>query len=498
MNWLEVDKEGLARVLARREPYFVLHELVANCWDAPDVSRVDIQLQREGTRVTIEVQDDSPNGFTRLSDAYTMFSKSERGADETRAGRFGFGEKLVLALMKRATISSTSGTLIFDAEGRRKTRQRRERGSSFRGELAITSAQFEACCAAMHRLLVPAGIVTTFNGEVLPTRAALATVTETLPTDIAEADGHLRPTKRKATVQIYAAREGESAYIYELGIPIVEMDGRYSVNVGIKVPLSLERDGVRPAYLARIRAIVLETMTERLTQQDATSTWVRDALEAHGDELPPATVNRIMDLRFTDKRVTFDASDLEANKRAVAAGYTLVHGSQMSAAEWSAARSANAILPAGQVTPSPRPDSPDGAPRQYLEREKWSRAMTEVAAMTERVCSRVVERAVTVRICSDVTWPFGATYGDGHFTYNLGRLGHRFFEGPIEAIFDLMVHECGHQYESDHLSTQYYHALTKVAGRMVRLALKEPTLFAMARDGSQRARDSRPAAAAEA
>jgi hypothetical protein len=56
--------------------------------------------------------------------------------------------------------------------------------------------------------------------------------------------------------------------------------------------------------------------------------------------------------RFGEKRVSFDPSDPEANKLAVSQGYTVVHGSMMSAGAWNNARSAHAILPAGQVTPS--------------------------------------------------------------------------------------------------------------------------------------------------
>jgi len=72
-----------------------------------------------------------------------------------------------------------------------------------------------------------------------------------------------------------------------------------------------------------------------------------------------------MSRRFGDKRVSFDPSDPEANKLAVSQGYTVVHGGMMSSAAWQNAKAANAILPAGQVTPGPKvwtgEDNPNAA-----------------------------------------------------------------------------------------------------------------------------------------
>ena len=62
--------------------------------------------------------------------------------------------------------------------------------------------------------------------------------------------------------------------------------------------------------------------------------------------------------------------------------------------------------------------------------------------------------------------------------FNLSRCGRAFFDNGIsDDVNDLLIHEFGHHYASDHLSADYYRALCKVGARMVRLALDRPEMF---------------------
>lgn len=371
----------------------------------------------------------------------------------------------------------------FDAEGRHALRRKRAAGSVFSGVLRMTDAEIAECEAAVHRLIVPEGVVTTYNGAVLPARTAARTVEASLATEIADADGVLRKSTRKAAVRIYEPLPGEPAMLYEMGIPVVETSDRWHLDVQQKVPLTFDRDNVPPAFLSRVRALAVEAMRETLTTDDANAVWVRDAMQHHGDKLSNETVTALAALRFGEKRVAYDPSDREANHIAVSQGFTLVHGSQLKSEEWDLMRRAGALPPAGQVTPSPRPHvSPDGAPQVEVPEAEWTAAIRAVVAYVRRVAHRLIDApagAVAVTIVDDPAWPFAATYGGRRLTFNLGRLGHRWFSGPRAAITDLLIHELGHEYESNHLSREYYHALTRLAGRATELALAEPALFAL-------------------
>lgn len=482
MNWFEVDHKGLAKLLERKGKAFALFELVQNAWDE-NTSRVDVTLERiSGTRnARLVVRDDNPTGFANLSHAFTLFAESAKKGEVSKRGRYNCGEKMVLALCQEASIATTTGTVVFDAAGRSSKRTKTETGSVFTGVLRMTTEEIAECSAAMRTLLPPSGVVTTYNGEVLQPRPPVATFEAVLPTVTADEEGYLRRTERKATIHVHEPLPGEEASLFEMGLPVVPTGDRYHVDIQMKVPVSLDRDNVPPAYLAKVRALVVAHMAEHLQAADANSSWVREALQKAGDLVPDEAVQRLAELRFGEKRVAFDPSDMEANHIAVSQGFTLVYGSQLSKPEWEAVRRSGAVLPAGQVTPSPRPYSDGGSPLRLVAEEDWSPAVRAVAAYARRLAPLLIGREISVQIASEVAWPFAATYGGGQLTLNLGRLGHRWFEGDQLSINDLLLHELGHEYASNHLSEDYYKALTRLGASMVQLALDRPELLRLER-----------------
>ena len=481
MQWFDVDKAGLAKLLERKGKAFAIYELVQNAWDE-NTKHVTITLARMpgSPYAALEVTDDNPQGFKTLTHAFTLFADSEKKGDATKRGRFNLGEKLVLAVCRDAYIRTTTGTVSFGEYGRRQTGQKTKGGSTFYGELRMTDAEITECEEAVTRLIAPAGIKTTFNGTLLEQRLSVGEVEAKLPIEVADEEGVLRRSTRTTTLALYEPLAGEVATIYEMGIPIVETGDRWHVNVMQKVPLNFDRDNVTPAYGALVRSIVLEHMTDRLTNADANSTWARDAIEQHGDKLSEATVTKIMDLRFGEKRVAYDPSDPEANSIAVARGYTVVHGSQMSKQEWDAAKRVGTIAPAGRITPSPKAfsDDPNAPQLKVLDPSKWTPDMQRVAAYAKAIAPKLMGLGVTVRIANDLQWPFAGCYGSQELTINAGRLGHAWFKAEnFVAINELIIHEFGHQYSGNHLSSEFHDALCLLGAKLAQLALHEPRIF---------------------
>lgn len=483
--WFEVDKRGLAQLLERKGRAFVLYELVQNALDE-QTRRIDIRLERvNGARAKarLVVEDDCPEGFRDLTHAFTLFAESHKKGSADQRGRWNLGEKLVLALCEWAEIRSTRGGFRFDESGRHKLRARRTAGTRFEGVLSMSAADLQECARSVRRLLVPDGVRLTFNGRPVAARPPLKVVEATLPTELADAQGRLRATRRRTVVQIHAVAEGERACLYEMGIPVVETGDKYHVNVQQKVPLNFDRDNVSPSYLARVRALVLEHMAADLDADDANSTWVRDALTEYGEALPESVIQRVVEQRFGARRVAYDPSDPEANSRAVAAGYVVVHGSQLSRCEWAAVRRAGAILPAGQVTPSPRPYREGGRPLKLIEQDRWTEGMRWVAALATMLAQRLVGVRLSVVMAAEVAWPYAATYaptgqGGGTLTFNVGRLGKAWFDAELAPVLRLLIHEFGHHYSQNHLADAYHAALCDLGARLAALALEAPALFA--------------------
>ena len=95
-NWFDVDKAGLAKLMAGRPKAFIVFELLQNAWDQ-NITEVDVTIESvPGTRnAQIAVIDDAPDGFADLRDAYTLFAESRKKANAEQRGRFNLGEKLV-------------------------------------------------------------------------------------------------------------------------------------------------------------------------------------------------------------------------------------------------------------------------------------------------------------------------------------------------------------------------------------------------------------------
>lgn len=478
MNWFNVDKKGLAKLMAGRSKAFVLYELLQNAWDqrAPNVNVTITPVNgRPLTRIVVE--DDDPEGFTDLAHAYTLFAESAKKGDAEKRGRFNIGEKLVLALAQEAVIATTKGTVRFDSAGRHEARTRREAGSCITVNLPLTRAEHTELLDAAHRVIVPKGLTTSINGKALPCREAITEFTVGLPTIVADAEGVMKPTTRRTIVQVYEPEPGEVATLYEMGIPVVETGDRFHVNVGQKVPLTLDRDNVTPAYLRAIRVAVLNATHDRITGEDATKTWVKEACSDH--HIEDAAVCRTMTLRFGERAVAYDPSDPEANKRAVADGRQVVHGGNLSALEWDMARRAGALPAAGTVTPSPKPYGSDGEPLNVIPLAEWTPGMERFAAFAKLIGYELLGVEVAVRIVRGFGWNYDATYGpNSGLVVNLMRVGHDFFNSPIgEKQLDLLIHEYGHHYCGDHLAADFHRALTRLGAKMTLLALRSPEVF---------------------
>ena len=165
------------------------------------------------------------------------------------------------------------------------------------------------------------------------------------------------------------------------------------------------------------------------------------------------------------KRVIYDPSDPEGTKIAVTKGYTVVTGGSMSAAEWENAKRADAIKPAGQVTPSPVPyvTGPGGTPLSEIDPDNWTEGMRKFETLAREVGSILLGHSVQVRFTNDMRFLVAAAYGPNHpLTVSKVRIGGNkwFDEGMPDQCFqrwvELLIHEYSHEVVSDHLSSEFH------------------------------------------
>jgi hypothetical protein len=480
-SWFEVSKEGLSKLVERKGKSFILFELLQNAWDQ-DVTNVHAEIWKIPGRakVNISVSDDDPDGFRDITHAFTLFAESDKKSNPSKRGRFNLGEKLVLACCDFAEIQTTTGAISFHKDGSRTIDKRHAttKGSIFFGTFKMNQKEFEEVCREVSTLIPPPNVITTFNVKKLENRKPIASFKASLPTEISDSEGNLKKTVRKTVVNVYEPKEGEKASIYEMGIPVVELTGdKYHIDIQQKIPLNMDRDNVTPKYLSTIRTEVLNQTIHLLDAEDASSVWVKAATS--NEKCSDDAINKSLDLRFGKKRVIFDPSDPEANKKAASAGYTVIPGKSLSKDEWANVKRSGAALPAGKVTPSSKVlSSPNGQPP--IPNSQLTIKQRLVKWWTVEFALKTLDIDIAVKIIDLKTERHLAWYGNKTLTFNLPKLGKSFFENfpnNIEDVIDLVIHELGHEYSSDHLSEEYYRALTMLGAKSTMLALKEPEFF---------------------
>lgn len=390
-------------------------------------------------------------------------------------GRFNLGEKLVLALCDRAMIETTQGGLLFEGRRRYELRPRRTVGSRIECLLAMTREEYRHVEREVEKLIPPKTIETTFNGRPIPQRSPVEEVTATLRTEIAGVEGILKRAERQTTISLYELKDGERATLYEMGIPVVETGDKWHYDIGQKIPLTLDRENVPPAFLTQVRLAVFNRTHDKLAANDVNSEWAEAAIAS--PDCSAAAIESYRKTRFGEKRVSFDPSDTEANKIAVSQGYTVVHGGMMSAGAWKSARAANAILPAGQVTPGPKVWTGEGNPNaelltNWIPESRWTDGMREVAGFASRMAEKVLGRTIVVKFCATLHHLGAASYGPtGELVFNKFRLGAEWFENGItDEVVRLLIHELAHQFCPDHLSAEYHQALCRIGAKLFALA----------------------------
>lgn len=478
-NWFTGDKDGLAKIARRRGLAFVLFELVQNCWDtgAKKVA-VDFIPTPNSPFVNLTVEDDDPDGFKNLSHAWTLYAESEKRANPNKRGFLNLGEKLVLAICEEAAVYSTTGEVHFNKEGRTVSRKKREKGTVFSARIRMTRQELSEIYAASKLLLPPVGVETRFNGNLLEPKVPLRTFEATLPTLHQDAEGILRPTRRKTAVRVYSKIEGTS-YLYEMGIPVVEIDLPWSVEVAQKALVNADRDNVTPAYKRELTVQVLNTMHDALEKSDAATPTISEALS--DDRLSEQAQEAVMTLQWGKDRALLDPTDPEAAKRLQAQGVTVIPGSALPKGAAKLLRERGALRTTRELSPTYNPysDDPNAKPAEFLPEEQWTSGMANIAAYAQALAKTLIGAEITVKFeTGRFGDPWAANYGSRTLTFNYAKLGKAWFShGPTRTVNALLIHELAHDKVSDHLDEGFFKEVQRLGAELTELALQNPGFF---------------------
>jgi len=484
-SWFTVNRIGLRKIVQHRPALSAIAELVSNAWDEASANVVvTIDPTNVRGQFRFKVVDDNPTGFVEIEHAFTLFAESSKKDIPEKRGRFNLGEKLVLALCIEAEIVTTTAHVRFLSNGKRTMgRKRTVTGSEVSGIFRLTREQIAELDATVDTLLPPMGILTTYNGRAIASRSPLVSFEVVLPTIVADEEGVLRERKRKTQVDLYEPLPGEEATLYELGIPVVTTGDRFHVDIRQKVPLNAERDNVKAAYLKRVRTAVLNATFTRLSTEDVASAWVKEALS--DPEVAQDAVRTIVRSLYGENVVTADPGDQEANARAAAAGMRVLWSGAFSKDQWVNVREAQVAPSTGKVFPTFHPLSggPDSPVVPTVDPSAYTIGMYYVTGLAQMLAQRLLGIEISTTIVRSHE-KFGACYSPGQLILNAKRLRPEFFDPSAgwtglhrARVLSLLLHELAHHLAVNHLSDEYYEALSSLGGKLAVLALEEPTIF---------------------
>ena len=463
-GWFQVDHAGLAEIAKRRGMAFIVTEPIQNAWDER-VTQVHVTLTPVPgqPKSDLQVRDDSPDGFRDLTDSFMMFRRSYKLENPEQRGRFNLGEKLILSTAEEARVASTTGTIIFGPKGRTRSPAKTAAGTVLTARLRMTRDEHEEALQIARALIPPPGIDTWVNGELLPRREPEATGSYYLDTEVSTAEGGFKYSNRKCEVRVYKALEGEKPSLYEMGIPIDEVGCPWHVEIMQKVPLSVDRGSVQYGYTKVVERYAGEMMAAVMSHEEARDSWVSRALDFMSDD---EAVRAIVKARF-GKAVIYDPSSPESNKLALDAGYKVVHGPELSRYAWSTVKRAEALQPAGRIFPDGKVRTgPDGAPE--VPRTDWDPDMEQLADYAAKFAEFTIGRHMEVGFYDSEGLVLHALCGNGFVAFNLAAPGMReaMRKRDQEYIDFLLIHECAHDKEKDHLTHGFHRECTRIGAKL--------------------------------
>lgn len=430
----EIDAAGFAELQEAREPWTLAREPISNSFDEASVTRVTVTLTKEGNRPAVLVVEDDGPGFADLKDAYTLYAYTYKRADSLTRGRFNRGEKELFSVADRGSIMTTCGSVHFDGNLRSIGRKKMERGTRVEVELKWTHAEVEEILRHLRTFIPPDGKTYVVNGVEVHPRQPEFKIPAKLE-NILKTDGSLRRVTRGTVIHVHRIRKGEEAVLMEMGIPVVsliESDVPFLLDIQQKVPMSPERDSVRPGYLRDVLAEVLNGTAEILSEKEVCAKWVNTALP---DDRVTEDVVRAIKEKRVGKALIMNPFDPHANEQAAAEGLDYV-----STKGWDSAVVDRFKVDAGwkstsQAFPKPAPGAGTPVSTPGTERTRhFIEAVAQARSMRiPQVCFENLPNAWAAADC-----------GGNTITFYVNMTGEAMYDSPNENLLALVTHEMGH------------------------------------------------------
>lgn len=469
----DVDVKGLRQLQEGKPKWFIVRELLQNALDE-DITKCDIYFSYTRGKATITVDDDSPIGFRDLADAYTLFKDTYKRSNAQKRGRFNLGEKQVICLADWAKIVTTTGTIEFDLLKGTRTRYKTktEIGSSVMVVVRMTREEYEECITFANDILVPENFkvsVCVDERQTLEYKKPHKSFTAKLLTEI-KVDDRMRNVSRETVVNLHIL---PVSYIFEMGIPICEIDCNYSIDVQQKVPMSNDRDKVDAKYLKNLYGEVLNHTAVELDKENISNTWVREGFAS--DRSNPDAQKVVIEKRFGDKALIANPNDRRSMDEAISNNYNVIYGSEMNKEEWSKVKANELLVSTSAMFKT------GVAQGRFLKTAELSTEQLGVAVLSKKIAKEILGISIEVHFYDSPNATVKADYGSNVLRFNVAHFQETEWtftvRGTVKTeMLDLIIHELGHS-AGWHYEHSYHECITKLGAELTMKALADPKWF---------------------
>ena len=460
-NWFEVDVEGLKALQKGKSKTFIVRELIQNAWDE-NIENCELNISYSNGKINVIVKDDSPEGFKNLRDAYTLFGDTSKRKNTSQRGRFNFGEKQLISICERASIKTTKGTISFSVSGREQSEEKTKKGTIVEIQVKGNQEDTDSLINYAKQLLVPKKIKFYVNGEIVKYQSPFKSFEAVLQTEVQD-ENFLKRTKRKTQVNLI---KEEQTQLYEMGIPIMEIDCGYSIDVQQKVPLSFDRDSVNQTFIKELYVEVLNNVYNDIEEDSSSKSWIRLAMSGKG--VLSEAIDKILKNRYGEKFVVANPFDKNSIDEAISHGYNVIYGNEMSKEEWTNIKDNNLMESSSDLFGTNFTNAPIIKPNEK---------QLKVAELTKKIAKELMNINISVSFVKGGSNMVVAQYGERHLTFNVSKLNNDFFDIPVsQETLNLILHELGHE-AGNHTESSYHELITKLGAKLTLVALNKPEFF---------------------
>ena len=481
-TWFQISNSGWRRINAGRPLGQLVREAISNVFDAPGVTKCDI-IVASGR---VEITDDAPDGIKDRDLVTTVFLTDKEDSHLMR-GRKGRGLKELVAAGTNARIATKGYVVDFNSDGTRTIPD--EGGTDVGTEVVVYNEEWcgpvlQECVEYLRRFITPIGITMKINGVRYINPAIKTTIADAnLQTTIIK-DGKQVEVDKPCTVTTLNLRPGEKkGWVYEMGIPVQEVDTPFHINVEQRIPMNDNRDVVDAKYLPKLYAIVMRQLLDTTDREELTEHWMLRGVEAADWSLQAAFVRKLVPEGYAIK-----SEDKLANDKARQHGIKLIDISMLPGdARWTIGYHGKDTVKVMKELEKSAPIKDRGELRQKYQ--------TFVKVM-EYLAEKLIDKKI------EVTFMAKMPSYNGHFTvadytaatrvmrWNMD-IEHTYFDQPIHPNnLTTLIHELAHDKVSEH-DDLFIDEVQSLGGKLAILCLTyQQTLYKMVKEGSSVAKEA--------